>query len=152
MEEVIGLPYLLKTEGGGNYSTNIGDPKFLTTSKAGYIEVITTGAGCLKVTKPVIEALYNSNYMVFFRNKQLKNICEYLTIDSALISEDVTLCNKIRELGFNIWLKPDSTCMHIGNKIYTGDFKYYLNAVQQQTTQTAPISGTSQLSNALFDI
>ena len=72
MEEVIGLPYLLKTEGGGNYSTNIGDPKFLTTSKAGYIEVITTGAGCLKVTKPVIEALYNSNYMVFFRNKQLK--------------------------------------------------------------------------------
>jgi len=151
-EEVIGLPYPLKTEGGGNYNTNIGDPKFLTTGNTGYIKVSTTGTGCLKITRPVIEALYNSNDTVFFRNKQIKNICEYLTIDSVLIGEDVTLCNKIKELGFNIWLKPDSTCMHIGNKIYAGDFQSYLNAVQQQTTQTTPTSGTAQLSNALFDI
>lgn len=42
--------------------------------------------------------------------------------------------------------------MHIGNKIYVGDFQSYLNTVQQQTAKTTPISGTAQLSNALFDI
>jgi hypothetical protein len=30
------------------------------------------------------------------------------------------LSTKIRELGYRIWIYPDHTVDHIGNKIYTG--------------------------------
>ena len=149
-EQVIGLPYPLKTEGGGNYNTNLGDPRLLTVNENGYIKVLSTGAGCLKIERPVIEALYNSNVTVQFRDKELKNICEYLTQYSALIGEDVTLCNKIRELGFDIWVNPKTTCIHIGNKIYPGDFQVYVNAVQQMTTASASAVPTSS-ADSLFD-
>ena len=58
-----------------------------------------------------------------FRNKKLKNICEYTYVNGYFIGEDVTLTKKIKELGYHIWLNPNYTVSHIGNKMYKGDFK-----------------------------
>ena len=58
-----------------------------------------------------------------FRNKKLKNICEYTYVNGYFIGEDVTLTKKIKELGYDIWLNPNYTVFHIGNKMYKGDFK-----------------------------
>ena len=150
-EPVVALPYPLKSEDGGNYNVNLGDPRLLTVNEAGYVKVVTTGAGIIKIDRPVIEALWNSNVFVQFRDKQLKNICEYVATYSSFVGEDITLCNKIRELGFDIWVNTKTNCLHIGNKIYPGNFQAYLNAVVQATNQqTAPASSDTAASS-LFE-
>lgn len=130
---VVGLPYPLKNENPGNFNISLGDPNSITQDeRTGYIKVLNHGTGFLKIDKVVIEALWNTNVSLEFRDKQLKYICEYQGQYSSFMGEDIVLCNKIRELGFDIWVNPKTTCMHIGNKIYTGNFQDYLNTIKQQ--------------------
>jgi hypothetical protein len=44
-------------------------------------------------------------------------------VNGDFIGEDITLTKKIKELGYDIWLNPNHTVSHIGNKMYKGDFK-----------------------------
>jgi hypothetical protein len=44
-------------------------------------------------------------------------------VNGDFIGEDITLTKKIKELGYDIWLNPNYTVSHIGNKMYNGDFK-----------------------------
>ena len=88
----------------------------------GYFKVKTTGTGFLKLSRPVIVDLWESNTELLFRNKRLRNICEYTYINGMFVGEDITLCRKIKELGYSIWCNPKHTVSHIGNKMYRGDF------------------------------
>lgn len=88
----------------------------------GYFKVKSTGTGFLKLSQKVITDLYESNTELTFRNKKIKNICEYTYINGSFIGEDITLSRKIKELGYNIWVNPKHTVSHIGNKMYKGDF------------------------------
>jgi hypothetical protein len=89
----------------------------------GYIKIEKCGTGFLKLSKKVIVDLWESNTELTFRNKKLKNICEYTYKNGDFIGEDITLSSKIKELNYNIWLNPNHTVSHIGNKMYKGDFK-----------------------------
>lgn len=89
----------------------------------GYIKINKCGTGFLKLSRKVIEDLWNSNTELVFRNKKIKNICEYTYINGNFVGEDITLARKIKELGYDIWLNPNHTVSHIGNKMYKGDFK-----------------------------
>lgn len=89
----------------------------------GYIKIDKCGTGFLKLSRKVVEDLWNSNTELVFRNKKLKNICEYTYENGEFVGEDITLSKKIRELKYDIWLNPSHTVSHIGNKMYKGDFK-----------------------------
>jgi hypothetical protein len=89
----------------------------------GYLKINKCGTGFLKLSRKVIEDLWHSNTELVFRNKKLKNICEYTYVNGDFVGEDITLTNKIKELGYDIWLNPHYTVSHIGNKMYKGDFK-----------------------------
>lgn len=89
----------------------------------GYIKLNKTGTGFLKLSRSVVVDLWESNAELVFRNKKLKNICEYTYQNGNFIGEDITLSNKIIELGYTIWCDPSHTVSHIGNKMYLGDFK-----------------------------
>lgn len=89
----------------------------------GYIKINKCGTGFLKLSRKVIKDLWDSNTELMFRNKKIKNICEYTYVNGDFIGEDITLTNKIKELGYDIWLNPNHTVSHIGNKMYKGDFK-----------------------------
>ena len=89
----------------------------------GYIKINKCGTGFLKLSRKVINDLWNSNTELMFRNKKIKNICEYTYVNGDFIGEDITLTKKIKELGYDIWLNPNHTVSHIGNKMYKGDFK-----------------------------
>lgn len=88
----------------------------------GYIKVEKTGTGFLKLSRKVIVDLWESNPELRFRNKKLKNICEYTFRNGDFVGEDIALSYKIKELGYDIWVNPNSTVYHIGNKMYKGDF------------------------------
>jgi hypothetical protein len=80
------------------------------------------GTGFLKLSKKVVTDLWESNVELTFRNKKLKNICEYTYVNGDFVGEDITLSAKIKELGYKIWVYPHHTVSHIGNKMYVGDF------------------------------
>ena len=88
----------------------------------GYIKIDKCGTGFIKLSRKVIEDLWESNTELVFRNKKLRNICEYTYENGNFVGEDITLSKKIKELGYDIWLNPHYTVSHIGNKMYKGDF------------------------------
>lgn len=93
----------------------------------GYIKIEKCGTGFLKLTRKVIIDLWNTNIELVFRNKILKNICEYTFENGIFVGEDIALTKKIKELGYDIWLNPKHTVSHIGNKMYKGNFEKSYN-------------------------
>jgi len=121
-KDVVALPVVNKgdTDIGFNVWLNKDSEK---DASDGYIKINKCGTGFLKLSRKVIEDLWNSNTELMFRNKKIKNICEYTYVNGDFIGEDITLTKKIKELGYDIWLNPNYTVSHIGNKMYNGDFK-----------------------------
>jgi hypothetical protein len=89
----------------------------------GYLKIDRCGTGFLKLSKKVVKDLWESNPDCEFRGRNLKYICEYNLINNSFYGEDIILCEKIKELGYQIWLNPNYTVFHLGNKKYIGDFK-----------------------------
>jgi len=123
-KDVVTVPVVNKSDGGNAYNIWLPDVKDrVIDSDDGYIQVGKTGTGFLKLSKNTISALWKSNDSIEFRGNILKNICEYTYNDGSFVGEDITLSNKIKKLGYDIWCNPYHTVSHIGNKMYQGDFK-----------------------------
>lgn len=121
-KDVVTVPVVNK--GDTNIAFNIWlDKNPVIDDADGYIKVQKSGTGFLKLSRKAVVDLYESNTEVFFRNKKLRNICEYTYIKGDFVGEDITLSNKLKELGYTIWCNPHYTVSHIGNKMYKGDFK-----------------------------
>lgn len=88
---------------------------------------------CLKISKKVLKDLAANSTKTVFRGKELNNICQYDFVADSFIGEDIYLCQKIKRLGYNIWVNTTSTCMHIGPKVYVGNFKQLLDNVNKTT-------------------
>ena len=86
----------------------------------GLVPCLKTGTGFVKLNRCVVTDLWNSNTALAFRGKTLKNICEYSAVNGEFVGEDIGLSVKIRELGYDIWIYPNHTVSHIGNKMYKG--------------------------------
>lgn len=96
-----------------------------------WIKTNYVSTSCLKISKKALRSLAENSTVTEFRGKQLNNICQYDFVNAAFIGEDIYLCQKLKQLGFDIWLNMSSTCMHVGPKIYKGDFKVALqNAIK----------------------
>jgi hypothetical protein len=124
-KDVITVPVVNKGDINIGYNVFLSD-KIDKDVSDGYIKAEKTGTGFLKLSKKVINDLWISNSDIIFRDKILKNICEYGFQNGAFMGEDITLSNKISELGYTIWVNPNHTVSHIGNKMYRGDFKKQL--------------------------
>ena len=120
-KDVISVPVVNK--GDKEISYNVWLAKDTSKDTDGYIQIDRCGTGFLKLSKKVVTDLWESNIELQFRNKKLRNICEYTYSDGSFVGEDITLINKIKELGYTVWLNPSHTVSHIGNKMYKGDFK-----------------------------
>lgn len=121
-KDVIALPVVNK--GDKDITFNVWLNKQIEKDESdGYIKIDKCGTGFLKLSRKVIEDLWNSNTELVFRNKKIKNICEYTYVNGDFVGEDITLARKIKDLDYDIWLNPNHTVSHIGNKMYRGDFK-----------------------------
>lgn len=88
---------------------------------------------CLKLSKKVLKELAANSTKTTFRGKELNNICQYDFVADGFIGEDIYLCQKIKRLGYDIWVNTTSTCMHIGPKVYVGNFKQLLDNANKTT-------------------
>jgi len=120
-KEVVAVPVVNKSDVKIQYNVVVETPKKVDPSD-GYVKLVSSGTGFLKLSKRVVKDLYETNTELDFRGKKLRNICEYTYENGAFIGEDITLSRKIKELGYTLWCNPHYTVKHIGNKIYTGSF------------------------------
>lgn len=123
--DVVALPVINKSDQEG-YNINFDSSK---TKPSSWIKVESVGTGCMKLSKKALASLADSSDETMFRGKKLKNICQYDFDTESFVGEDINLCRKLRGLGFDIWVATETTCMHIGTKIYSGDFKGMLERV-----------------------
>jgi hypothetical protein len=121
-KDVVTVPVVNKGDKDITFNVWLKDSKE-SDSSDGYIKIEKCGTGFMKISRKVLEDLWESNTELVFRNKKLKNICEYTYAEGQFVGEDITLSKKIKELGYDIWLNPHYTVSHIGNKMYKGDFK-----------------------------
>jgi hypothetical protein len=130
--DVVGLPYVKKTDEPHQYNLKVTDLSALVPDSEGYCKVQAIGTGFLKISHNALSALWESHPDVTFRGKTLKAICEYgVTADGDFIGEDITLCNKLRALGYDIMLNTNYTVSHTGTKTWHGDFQQFLQTLGQ---------------------
>lgn len=119
-KDVVAVPVVNKGDKKIEYNVFGVDTK--TDSEDGYLKISRCGTGFLKLSKKVIKDLWESNPQCRFRQRMLKYICEYDISNDSFYGEDIILCKKIKELGYQIWLNPKHTVTHIGAKKFKGNF------------------------------
>lgn len=98
-----------------------------------WIKADAVSTSCLKLSRKVLKKLEANSTKTVFRGKELNNICQYDFVSDGFIGEDIYLCQKIKRLGFDVWVNTASTCMHVGPKVYVGNFKQLLDNVNKTT-------------------
>lgn len=107
--------------------------KELPKAEDDWLKADAVSTSCLKLSKKVLKELAANSTKIVFRGKELNNICQYDFVSTGFVGEDIYLCQKIKQLGFDIWVNTASTCMHIGPKVYVGNFKQLLDNVDKIT-------------------
>lgn len=97
-------------------------PDLLTINEQGLLEVECVGTGFLRLTKRVMQAVWDTSIPYAEENKTNRMVFDIQIIDGQLISEDNIFCKKCRSLGFTVYIDPTINCDHIGVKKYTANF------------------------------
>lgn len=127
-KDVVGLPVVKKSlEDSYNVKAEISD---LVTDEDGLMKVKSIGTGFLYMSKAAITYLWENSEEYTELTKTGRMVFEIRIDEGKFISEDVTVCNKLRKGGFDIFIDPLKTCNHVGNLKYIGDFASFVKRVR----------------------
>jgi len=100
----------------------------LKVNKDKLVEVSGLGTGFVRVSKKVIQEVYESSKDYKQGDKKSKMVFDIqIAEDGELLSEDIVFSEKIRSLGYNIYLDPYITCGHTGPVPFYGDLVKWAN-------------------------
>lgn len=127
-KDIIGLPVIKKSL---NEAYNVKcNPEDLVINEDGLISVLSVGTGFLYMNKKAIDYLWENAEEYTEPDKTGRMVFSVNIKDGQLISEDVSVCNKLKDGGFDIFIDPSKTCNHIGNLKYSGNFADFVNRVK----------------------
>lgn len=121
--DVVGGTYRKKTDEREEYvCKSLKNPADVDT-RTGLMKVDGLGGGLLRLSAKALKHLWDvSEPYKDPSGKQARMVCEVKVIDGDLYSEDMTLCKKLKEGGFDIHLDPRMCCGHSGTKRFIGNF------------------------------
>jgi hypothetical protein len=128
-EDVVGGTARKKTDDAEIY---VAKTKDLSTHENGLIKCDGLGTGFVKLSRKAFTALWDMSPEYRNENKVRRMICDVQVIDGELYSEDTMLFRKLSELGFDCWLDPMMTCVHIGTKKFYGNMVSYIERLNSQ--------------------
>lgn len=127
-KNAIALPVCLKQDTPKfNFRTFSNLKDVIIDDKTGEFTIPQVGTGFFKLSSKLIKDLWHSSETIQFRDQKLKFIFDFSIDNMEYVGEDYTLCKKIRELGYNVWINTNSTCGHVGEKKYSHNFKEFIN-------------------------
>ena len=128
-KDVLGLPVIKKsaTEESYNVKCNIED---LNINEDGLIKVQSIGTGFLYMSKNAIKYLWDNSESYVHNGQDRRWIFEVKIENGDIISEDVIVCKKLNEAGFEVFIDPSKTCNHIGALKFSGNFAEFIDKVK----------------------
>ena len=118
-KDVIGGTYRKKTDDAELYTVKTQD----LTATDGLIKVEGLGMGFVKMSAKAVKALWDASEPYQNEGKEGRMVCDIQIVDGQLVSEDNVVMSKLKSLGFDVWLDPRMTCVHIGTKKFYGNFE-----------------------------
>lgn len=96
------------------------------------LEVSGLGTGFLKISKAALQYLWDISepYIDPKDNAEHRMIFEVAVKNRSFHSEDIVMCDKLRDGGFKLWLDTSITCNHIGPYKFTGNYAVWNNTAQ----------------------
>ena len=102
----------------------------------GHIKVLYAGTSMFKLSKKLVTELSDSNLSITNpTGNEVKNVFDVNTKNGRFVNESAVLCNKIHELGYDIWLNPATTCASIAGTVYALDFAQSLSQAAEPATE-----------------
>ena len=128
-EDVIGGTYRKKTDEAEMYVVKT---KTIEMNTDGLIKVEGLGMGFVKMSRKAFMALWDNSDEYENEGKVRRMICNIAIVDGKLHSEDTVVFSKLKDLGYDVWLDPKMTCVHIGTKKFYGNFEHFADRLQQK--------------------
>lgn len=128
-KDALGLPCIKKSITEESYNVKC-KPKDLIVNDEGLIKVESIGTGFLYLSKEAFTYLWDNSQPYVHNGKDKRWIFEVKIQDNDIISEDVLLCQKLRDGGFEIFIDPKKTCNHMGQLKYGGDFAAFIEKIK----------------------
>ena len=132
-QDVYGLPVIKKSILEESYNVKC-KPENLVLNDDGLIEVESIGTGFLYMSKDAFMHLWDTSEPYVHNEQDRRWAFEVKIQDNDIISEDVIVCQKLREGGFKVVIDPTKTCNHIGNLKYVGNFASFIERIKWDFT------------------
>jgi hypothetical protein len=142
-KDIIGGSYRKKTDNEELYVVKALDKNNsklnLSIDSDGLLEVAGLGCGFVKLSKKAINDLWDNSKPYKSEKGDTRMIFEVVCEDGDLISEDIYMCKKWRELGNKVYLDTNITCSHTGTKTFYGNVGNWLRTfINKDTAQVEP--------------
>jgi len=143
-ENVVGLPVVKKVVQDIVFDLDMDFDKF-EKNKEDFFKVKYTSAGFLKLNKEVIDELLDTNISITNNTgNEIKNVFEYKIKNGKSLSDSIVLCDKIKELGYDIWLSAKTSCACSEQHVYAVDLIQVINDRLKSTESTSAIEETTE--------
>ena len=118
-KDVVGGTYRKKTDDAELYTVKTQNLE----AEDDLVKVESLGLGFVKMSKKAVQDLWDASESYQNEGRECRMVCDIKIMDGQLCSEDVVVFQKLKSLGYDIWLDPRMTCVHIGTKKFYGNFE-----------------------------
>ena len=142
--DVVGVPVRMKTE-EERYNIRPEDPtKHKFVPELGLLEVENIGTGFLRLSRKAMHAIWDRSEPYNDGGQDRRMICNLQIIQGGIISEDIQICNKLREAGLPVYVDFLETAKHFGTKCFEGDYKKQYMGTISAEKKTPPRRGLTR--------
>jgi hypothetical protein len=129
--DVVGITYPKKTD-NETYPVNCAS-HVPEVGANGLILVDGLGTGFLRLSKKALQYVWERS-QPYIENGVEKRMAFNVSVENRdIVSEDINFCRMLKELG--VYLDPRFTVLHVGSKVYTGDFGLWLSRLLQSENE-----------------
>jgi hypothetical protein len=126
-EDVVAGTARKKTDLEETYAVKLND---FTLHDNGYMKCQGIGTAFMKMSSRAVRSVCEASESFTHHGKECRAVFDCKIVDGDFRSEEIVLCDKLKSLGFDIWLDPQMTCGHIGSKHYLGDIKQFIERIK----------------------
>jgi glycosyltransferase involved in cell wall biosynthesis len=131
-QDVVGGTYRKKVDDVEDYVLKPTEFPPIIDTRTGLIKVAGLGTGFLKLSRKALEHLWKGAVpYVDHKGKNSRMVFDIAIQNGSLVSEDILMCQKLVDGGFDIWLDPRMCCNHTGPKKFQGNFINWLDRMNK---------------------
>jgi hypothetical protein len=143
-ENVVGLPVVKKVVQNIVFDLDMNFDN-IEKNKEDFFKVNYASTGFLKLSKEVIEELLDTNISITNNTgNEIKNVFEYKIKDGKSFSDSIVLCDKIKDLGYDIWLNAKTSCAYSNQHVYAVDLIQVINDRLNTNQSTSVVAETKE--------